>query len=89
MMKIFFSQEFEKKIKKITKKDKRLLDKLESLLIIFQKNIFHPSLRLHKLEGKQNNCWSISVNRKIRIILKIEGDVAYFIDIGNHDEVYD
>jgi addiction module RelE/StbE family toxin len=88
-MKIFFSQEFEKKIKKITKKDKRLLDKLESLLIIFQKNIFHPSLRLHKLEGKQNNCWSISVNRKIRIILKIEGDVAYFIDIGNHDEVYD
>ncbi|WWE60639.1 hypothetical protein NF212_22705 [Parasalinivibrio latis] len=49
----------------------------------------HPSLRLHKIEGK--GCHSVSLNMSYRLLLEImikEDGSVLLIDIGNHDQVY-
>ncbi|CAN5203828.1 hypothetical protein BH09PAT2_BH09PAT2_05450 [soil metagenome] len=88
-MKILFSLLVVKKLKKIKQEDKKLLKKIEKQLILFKNNPIHPSLRIHKLTGKQEKAWSISVNMSIRMVYRlIDEGTAYFIDIGTHDEVY-
>ena len=52
---------------------------------LFQKNVLHPSLRLHKLSGKLRGLWSISLDRKNRIIIRpMENNTYLFISIGPH-----
>lgn len=51
---------------------------------LFRVNPLHPSLRLHRLKGHFKGYWSISVDLHIRIILRLEGDTAYFFSIGTH-----
>jgi len=50
----------------------------------------HPSLRLHKLKGKIDEYYSVSLNMKYRILLDfiIRKDVIILLDIGGH-ELYD
>ena len=52
---------------------------------LFRANPFHPSLRLHKLKGKLDGLWSISLDRSHRIIFEVleDGNVL-FISIGRH-----
>lgn len=52
---------------------------------LLQKNPFHPSIRLHKLKGRLQGAWSISLDRKYRIIFKPREDGSVmFADIGKH-----
>jgi addiction module RelE/StbE family toxin len=88
-MKAKLSPFVQKEIAKIYKKDKKLAVKIQSQILLFEKNSKHPSLRLHKLSGKLDNLWSISITMSIRIVYRIiDHETAYFIDIGTHDEVY-
>jgi len=48
----------------------------------------HPSLRLHKLEGKMIENWSFSVEDDIRMIFTYVDDGVLFVDIGSHKKVY-
>ena len=51
----------------------------------FRENPFHPSLRLHKLQGNLKELWSISLDRKYRIIFRaLENGVVLFISVGVH-----
>ena len=77
------------KIIPLPKKDKKLANRVEKQLSLFQNNPKHPSLRLHKLTGNFENRWSISITINVRMVyLKLEENVAYFIAIGTHDQVY-
>jgi toxin HigB-1 len=76
------------KLKNLKNTNKSLFKETEKQLIIFQKNHFHPSLRLHKLTGKLKNTWSISVDRNHRLLFLIEKEEAYFFNFGTHDQVY-
>jgi len=88
-MEIQFSPLVIKQLKKIKHQDKKLAEKIEKQLIIFKRNPKHPSLRLHKLTGKKEQAWSISITMSIRIIYKLADDnTAYFTHLGTHDEVY-
>jgi toxin HigB-1 len=53
-------------------------------------NPFHPSLRLHKLQGRLSDLHSASINMayRISIFFIIEKDQIITVDIGTHDEVY-
>lgn len=56
---------------------------------LFRANPFHPSLRLHKLKGKLEGLWSLSIDRKYRIIFKpLENGVLLFVSVGMH-AIYD
>ena len=87
-MQIRLDEKLQKEIKEIKKKDSKLFGKIQKQLSLFVANSKHRSLRVHKLSGKLDNIWSISITKDIRITYLQDGDEAYFFDIGTHDEVY-
>ena len=90
MYKIIFTDSYTKKVLKFIKKHKDLKDKYIKTLTILENDPYHPSLRLHKLEGKQREYFSISINMSYRVVIDfvIQNDEIIPIDIGSHDEVY-
>lgn len=82
------SPDLDKTLTKIKSRDKKLIEKIEKQLILFQTNHLHPSLRVHKLTGELKDIWSISIDKSVRILFFLEEDEAYFFDIGTHDQVY-
>lgn len=87
-MKYHISKDLITKLRKLKRKDKRLVELIAKQLKSFAVNENYPSLRNHKLGGGMDGYWSISVNMSIRMIYFIENDEAYFINIGTHEEVY-
>jgi addiction module RelE/StbE family toxin len=88
-MHILLSPFVNKELQRIKHKDKKLIEKIEKQLFLFQSNPKHPSLRVHKLTGKKEFAWSISITMSLRMVYQLVDDnTAYFIDIGTHDEVY-
>lgn len=83
---IHYNEKFALQFKSLPKIIQKKAVKAERLL---RQNPFHPSLRLHKLQGKLKGLWSISLDRKHRIVFKIMEDGAMlFISIGVH-AIYD
>ncbi|PJC38026.1 type II toxin-antitoxin system mRNA interferase toxin, RelE/StbE family, partial [Candidatus Peregrinibacteria bacterium CG_4_9_14_0_2_um_filter_41_14] len=76
------NSDFERQFVKLPKNIQQKAVKSE---VLFRANPFHPSLRLHKLKGKLVGLWSISIDRKYRIIFRPQqnGDML-FISIGLH-----
>jgi len=63
---------------------------LNELLKLIEINLSHPSLHLHKLEGKLSDLYSVSINISYRICIDfiVEENTIIPIDIGKHDNVY-
>ena len=79
---IHFNKDFEKQFRRLPQKIQQKALKAEKL---FRSNPFHPSLRLHKLDGKLKGLWSISLDIKYRIVFKpLESGVLIFVSIGLH-----
>jgi mRNA-degrading endonuclease YafQ of YafQ-DinJ toxin-antitoxin module len=79
---IHYNDEFAKQFSALPKVVQKNACKKEA---IFRNNPFHPSLRLHKLKGKLDGLWSISIDMKYRIIFKpLENGVALFVSVGVH-----
>lgn len=79
---IHYNKEFEKQFRRLPKEIQRKACIKEQ---IFRANLFHPSLRLHKLGGKLKGLWSISIDMKYRIIFKPLNDgVMLFVSVGLH-----
>lgn len=79
---IHYNKDFETQFLAIPQIIQRKACKAEKL---FRDNPFHPSIRLHKLKGKLNGLWSISIDRKYRIIFKpLDDGIILFISIGTH-----
>ena len=90
MIEILFAEGYEKKAIKFFKKHKDLYPQYKKTLEILSQNPYHPSLKLHKLQGKLSGFHSISINMKYRIVLDfiIQDDCIILIDIGSHNDVY-
>lgn len=80
-----FSKNYFKLCKVRDKKFKIAVEKKIDLLL-FSPN--HNSLRLHKINHRSGQSWSISVDMKIRLLFVYENDGIILVDIGTHDEVY-
>lgn len=87
-MNIYFSKEFIKDYRKITKKNSSLKAKIKVSIAIFKENPRHPSLRLHRLKGKMIDDWSITVQSDLRIIFTYILKGVLLVDIGSHKDVY-
>jgi len=65
-----------------------MADVVEKMLL-FNNNMNHPSLRLHKLSGTLKGHWAFSIEYDLRIIFRYTDDGnILFIDIRNHNQVY-
>lgn len=47
-----------------------------------------PLLRTHKLKGDLNAYWAFSVDEDLRVLLRWEGDEAFLVNLGSHDQIY-
>jgi addiction module RelE/StbE family toxin len=89
-MKVKISPDLQKKLTKLNRENPALFKKVIKQLKLFSNNPKYPSLRVHKLSGKLENMWSISITDSIRMTyLLIDGNEAIFFDIGTHNQVYD
>jgi mRNA-degrading endonuclease YafQ of YafQ-DinJ toxin-antitoxin module len=62
----------------------------EKTLRLLELDPFHPSLRTHKLEGRLQDLFSVSINMSYRIVLEMEinDEEIILINIGSHDQIY-
>lgn len=47
-----------------------------------------PLLRVHKLKGDLRAYWAFSVDDDLRVLFRWDGEVAFLVNLGSHDEVY-
>jgi len=83
MLAIETKPRFDRHYRKLSKQIKNTAKEKER---IFRENPFHPSLRTHKLQGKENGSWAFWINYHYRIkFLFLSDNRVLFLDIGPHD----
>lgn len=45
-------------------------------------------LRTHKLKGDLAAYWAFTVDDDLRVLFRWEGDEAFLVNLGTHDQVY-
>ena len=89
MPKLITTKSYERQLRVFRKKHPDLREAYASTLRLLEVNPNHPSLRLHKLEGKLRDYSSVSINMKYRIMIDFifQDDAILLIAIGSHDEL--
>ncbi|HAK78007.1 MAG TPA: plasmid stabilization protein [Runella sp.] len=90
MIKLISTKTYEKSLEKFKKQHPELKNQYAKTIQLLEQNPYHPSLRLHKLQGNLQAFYSISLNMKYRILLDfiIKDDQIILLDIGSHDYLY-
>ena len=88
--KIEITKAYTKKVIKFLKKHQEVTVKYKKIIFLLEANPFHPSLRLHKLTGKLDEIYSVSIDMQYRITIEfyIENEIIIPINIGTHNDVY-
>ena len=79
------SSRFLRKAKKLREPQASML---RAVLRRFALDPNDPLLRLHKLKGDLADYWAFSVDDDLRVLFRWEGDEAFLVNLGSHDEVY-
>lgn len=61
-----------------------LRGRTEKAIAILLKNLRHPSLRVKKMEGRQD-IWELRVSEDYRLTFQISGDTYILRRVGTHD----
>ncbi len=90
MAKLIYTESYIKRAVKFARRHPDILPQYRKTLKLLEINPSHPSLRLHKLEGRLSGLYSVSINisYKLSIDFIIDEDKIILIDIGKHSEVY-
>lgn len=90
MAEIIYTDSYLRRAKRFIKKHPELISQYGKTLKLLELNPNHPSLRLHKLQGKLSDLYSVSINisYRISIYFLIDKDKIVPVDIGSHDDVY-
>lgn len=84
-MEIFFTARF---LRSFNKLPNAVQDDVEHSVEEYRQKSNHQRLKLHKLHGKFKKYYAFSANFSYRIIIKIEKDSVYCMDVGDHS-IYD
>lgn len=90
MFSLIFTETYLRKESIFLKKHPEITGRYKKVLRLLELQPNHAFLRLHKLKGKFQGKYAISVTLSYRIILTfaLKGNDIILIDIGSHDEVY-
>ena len=80
-MQFFYTAKF---LKSLNKLPKNISEDVYQAVDNFKKKENYQKLKLHKLHGSFKKYYAFSVNYRHRIILKIEDQNIYFMDVGDH-----
>jgi len=73
---------FEKKFEKLPKNLQKTAVKKT---LLFENNLFHPSLNTHKLKGSLAGFWSFYINKNFRVLFRfLENNEVIYYDIDTH-----
>ncbi|MGB5705852.1 MAG: hypothetical protein WBM41_03410 [Arenicellales bacterium] len=88
--KLVFPETYIRRARKFLKRHPEIQGQYRKTLELLEFDPYHPSLRLHSLQGNLSGLSSVSINISYRIVLEliIEGNEILFINIGKHDQVY-
>lgn len=88
--KLIFPDSYLQRARKFFRQHPELRRQYQKSLELLELNPHHPSLRLHKLEGRLAGLSSVSINLSYRIVIEmiIREHEIVFIDVGSHDQVY-
>lgn len=82
-MKINLSPHFKRSYKKIPKHIQNDFDKK---IIIFVKDLYHSSLKTHKLTGRLQECLAFYLKDGYRVLFEFSGlESIDLLEIGSHD----
>ncbi len=90
MYRLIYPETYLKKAAKFIKKHPELRGQYQKTLELLELNPYHPSLRLHSLQGRLSGLSSVSINMGYRIVLELiitEKDII-LVDVGSHEQVY-
>ena len=90
MYKIIFTEAYTKRAIRFIRKNPQLRKQYEKSLLLLELNPYHPSLRLHRLQGKLKDLHSVSINLSYRITIEflIRDQTIIPVAVGSHDEIY-
>lgn len=84
-MRFVVSSRFTRRVRKL---DERRAVLVRAALRRFAAGPRDPLLRTHKLKGDLAGYWAFSVDDDLRVLFRWDGDVAFLVNLGSHDEVY-
>jgi addiction module RelE/StbE family toxin len=91
-VKLLFSPNFTRASKRLLKKNSKLSQVLQETLKTLEIDMFHPTLKTHRLKGRLEGRWACSVAYDLRILFKVvqleDTETILLLTIGTHDEVY-
>lgn len=85
MIDVRYHKDFQKKYKKLKHSEK---EKFKNRLKIFFIDEFNPILNNHSLKGQYSGCRSINVTGDLRAVYKKSDNIATFVAIDNHSNLY-
>ncbi|OHA89575.1 MAG: hypothetical protein A3C70_02350 [Candidatus Zambryskibacteria bacterium RIFCSPHIGHO2_02_FULL_43_14] len=75
--------------KKFRKQSIQIKTAFKNRVEIFLKNSDDPILKIHRLSGKLRDLWSFNVTGDVRVVFdRSRREIAIFVDIGTHSELY-
>lgn len=84
-MQLRYSSKFKRQYKKLPVKiRKQFIERVDLFLNDSQNSI----LRIHKLSGNFQGCWSINITGDIRAVFDKYDNYILFVSIGSHSELY-
>jgi mRNA-degrading endonuclease YafQ of YafQ-DinJ toxin-antitoxin module len=84
-VKVSVSNRFLRRARKLTEPHASML---RAALRRFAADPRDPLLRTHKLQGELADYWAFSVDEDLRVVFRWEGEEAFLVNLGSHDEVY-
>ncbi|MCP4432077.1 MAG: plasmid stabilization protein [Gammaproteobacteria bacterium] len=87
---LIYTEGYVCRARKFIKKYPQIIGQYEKTLELLELNPYHPSLRLHSLQGKLSGLSSVSINMSYQIVLEmiIQDSDIILVNIGSHDRVY-
>lgn len=83
MIEISYSPAF---VKQFNKCKESLQEEIEEKIALFADRDNHRQLKIHKLHGQLKNCYSFSINYRLRIVFRwLSKEEAYLLTLGDHD----
>lgn len=87
-MKVEFTGQFIKTYKRRFSHKPVIRRKFSDRAKLFEQNPSNEVLKNHALVGKMEGFRAFSITADIRVIYYVYNDIAYFTDIGTHNQVY-
>jgi mRNA interferase YafQ len=94
MRKLITTPKFDRALRKFTKRNLELREKVQKTLEQMEEDVYAASLTTHKLGGSLDGINACSCGYDCRVLFSIEQDpeteleVIVLLDVGNHDDVY-